>query len=718
FPAPLRREFPFAAEEASEARTTTLLTWLTVTPEDPVENLTMEILAEILLGSDGAPLAHALAESGLGEDLSPHSGLDTNLRQALLSAGLRGTERGREAAMEDLILDCVGGLVRTGIPADLLEAAFHSVEFSAREISRGGGTYGLRLLGRAMRGWLHGRAPEESLSFTAPLEELGRRRAKDPRYLEGRLRDYILDNPHRATVTVYPDPTLAEQRRRERRAGLDAVAANLSARERSRIRSGLGGGRNARKPADGMGSPDCVPVLRRSDIPEEIDLVPRESFVISGAAASFHPVFTNGIVYADLAFPLSVPAESQPYMPLLAHFVSGAGIPGRSYAELARELAVKAGGFSVQLLAATPSGCPPEAPSAWLVFRLKALRSNFPAALDIAMDLVTRADFGDHKRLEELLHELTNDMASAVLVSGSAYASSRSAALFSGAQRLQETWRGLSQYLFLSFLRSAADTATLAVALSALRDSVLGQAGLRVNLTTEPEAAESARAVLEAGISRIPPRPAMVPPFAPVGWETPPVRSEAWTLPVQVGFSAASARSSTLGTPGFAHEQALGHLLSTGYLWDEIRVKGGAYGASAWTDGAESTFSFTTYRDPAPNASLSSFLLAIKSVASGSLDDETLDRAVVGAAGRDLRPMMPEEKGYVDFRRELYGVTDEMRRRKRADLLGLRTLDLRQAAERLESAWGGRSEVLISHADDVESMRREKPGVFVRPLQL
>ncbi|HRZ90880.1 MAG TPA: hypothetical protein P5117_15470, partial [Spirochaetia bacterium] len=344
------------------------------------------------------------------------------------------------------------------------------------------------------------------------------------------------------------------------------------------------------------------------------------------------------------------------------------------------------------------------------------------AALDLVLPLMTEPDFSDLKRLSDLLSELANDMTSAIIPSGSSFAAARAAASFSRAQGIEELWRGLSQFLFLSDLRADTKTETLAGRLSDLLRSTVGREALRVNLTADPETLESARSALESALSRLPVRPAgaAAPPLAeaPAPWTAPPARFEAWSLPAQVGFSAACLRASPIGTPGFAHEQALGHLLSTGYLWDEVRVKGGAYGASAWTDGSESTFSFSSYRDPAPAATRAAYRGALESVAGDGLARDVLERAVVGAAGRDLRPMMPEEKGFIDFKRELFGVTDEMRRRKRAELLALDREDLRAAAGRILSGWEDRTEVLISHEDDIESLKRENPAFSVRQLQL
>lgn len=724
FTEPVRASFPFPAEEGTEARTTTLVSWLTVPPEESVDNLTLEVLGEVLLGSDGAPLAHALLESGLGEDLSPHSGLDTGLRQALFSAGLRGVERGREPEIENLILRTVESLVREGIPRDLLEAAFHSIEFSSREIRRGGGTYGLRLLSRAIRGWLHGRTPDQTLSFEAPLAELRRRIETEPRYLEERLRTWILENPHRAAVTVYPDPALAETQRAKHRAALDALEGSLSEAQKEEIRRTAAGLRESQESGEGREARDTIPLLRRSDIPRDIEIIPRESVETAGVSASLHPIFTNGIVYTDFAFPLKdLPEYGLDLLPLLARFVSGAGLSGRSYADVSRELARRAGGFHVLLQASTPAGGTSDSASAWMIFRLKALESRLSSALALVLPLMTEPDFSDRKRLSDLLAELANDMTSAIVPSGSSFASSRAAALFSRAQGIEERWRGLSQFLALAELRSDSGIDALADRLSGLLRSIVVRQGLRVNLTADPEAMQPAVRAVESALALIPGGSVQGYSLGNPGEDSaprafPPSRYEAWSLPTQVGFSAVSLRASAIGTPGFAHEQALGHLLSTGFLWDEIRVKGGAYGASAWTDGSESTFSFSSYRDPAPNASLDAYRGALESVAGDGPAPDILERAVVGAAGRDLRPMMPEEKGFIDFKRELFRVTDEMRRKKREDLLGLTRNDLRDAARRLLAGWKERTEVLISHGDDIESMKRTHPELSVRQLQL
>ena len=79
------------------------MNWLTVPVTDPLGLLAMELLGEVLVGNPGSPLARALLESGLGQDLSPTTGLDTELAELVFTVGLRGcdAEQGRRGGGPD-----------------------------------------------------------------------------------------------------------------------------------------------------------------------------------------------------------------------------------------------------------------------------------------------------------------------------------------------------------------------------------------------------------------------------------------------------------------------------------------------------------------------------------------------------------------------------------------------------------------------------------------
>jgi Zn-dependent M16 (insulinase) family peptidase len=256
-----------------------------------------------------------------------------------------------------------------------------------------------------------------------------------------------------------------------------------------------------------------------------------------------------------------------------------------------------------------------------------------------------------------------------------------------------------------------------------LAGAVFSRLGLRVNLTAEESAMGAAASALETALRALPERgrdpeagqgsPAGGAEAAPAGG------AEAYSISSQVGFAAAACRSSRLGESGFGHETVLAHLLSTGPLWEELRVRRGAYGASCAADGLEGAFGFSSYRDPRPVDSLAFFGEALEAAAAslaGPDGDAEVEEAAVGAVGRDLRPLLPEERGYVDWRRELYGIDDALRQAKRDELLSATAADLARAAGRIAASYRGASAVLISGAEDVRLMSRVHSGVRVAEL--
>jgi Zn-dependent M16 (insulinase) family peptidase len=738
-PAPKRIELPYPLAEGSDSATSIISNWLTVPITDGVAALAIETLSELLLGHDGAPLALALRESGLGEDLSPQCGIDTSFRQIVFSAGLRGARRGDEEKVESLIVETIESAAEAGFSEEALDAALHTIAFANREIRRGSGAYGLRLFNRAARGWLHGAGPEATLSFEGPLAEMRARMAAQPRYLEALALSLIARNPHRSTVTVYPEAGLLEIKEAKREAALAAKAASLSAAEKTALRD------RASALSEAMARPNSpeeiatLPRLVRSELPRKVESVRRDIVSLGGGAsgveAIVHPLFTNGIVYLDLAFPLdALPGSSMPWLPLASRFVTGAGLPGKRYDLVAAELARKAGGFSAILESATPlsadGGSASDASRArsYAILRLKALADRFPAALELVVELLSRADYGDSKRVLDIFSELRNDVVSALVPSGNSFAQTRAASRFGEASAIEDLWRGTSQVEFL-LSQGKAEAERLAEELRSLAPSIFTRRGLRVNLTAEEAAIGPALAALESALGCLPeaPRPesARRGGAEAAAFEPRPVASpEAFAISAQVGFSAAACPAAKLGSAGFGHETVLAHLLGTGPLWEELRVKRGAYGASAWTDGLEGIACFSSYRDPRPVDSLAFFGEALAEAArrfgkGGAEAEAEVEEAAIGALGREQRPLLPEEKGFVDFRRFLYGIDDARRQTKRDAMLSARAGDLAAAADRLASAYSSSSQtVLISRAEDVGAFERAYPGSSSRELSL
>jgi Zn-dependent M16 (insulinase) family peptidase len=713
---------PCPGNDQEENKNQALLSWLCSDNTEPGETMALACLAEILLGHDGSPLTRALVESGLGEDLSPVTGLASELRETVFSAGLRGIKNngGPETAygrMEGLILGELRRLAKEGIPQEEIEAALLSIEFSHREIKRSHGPYSLVWMRRALRGWLYGQRPWESLLFVpefARIKHLAGGNGVYTRYFESLIEKYLLNNPHHALIAIEGEADYLPQKEAERTRLLAEKAQSLSKTEKKLLTEKAAELEKIQGEGESKAALETIPHLSRGDLVPEVEKVPTEFGFLSAAAGSadipcmVHPLFTNGISYADLAFPVDVLLpEDYPWLPFFARAVVSLGLPGMDYGEVSGLLARTAGGFHALLetgsaapdsVGPPPAGLPEDPedtadlPSSltgrdWIIYRIKALDEKFAASLDLAHRLMAEADFSDLRRLRDLALEMKNDGDSSLAASGHSYASGRSGKFFSRSRAIDELWNGLDQIPFAHTLASM-DMGELRDRMLSIRDALLG-AGLCINITASREALAGARKAAEIFGRLGAPGPARPREkerfFSLLSREDP--APEVYASPsLQIGFAAMSLPAVPYGSPAQAAELALSHELSTGALWESIRMMGGAYGAFAHPDNLEGVFSLATYRDPDPLRSLKAFPPILKKRGSETIDEDSLEKIIIGTFAGETRPRTPAGQGFSEFLRRLYGIRRSHRLSHLKALVGLKAEETGAAARRLARA--------------------------------
>ncbi|MDR2477483.1 MAG: insulinase family protein [Treponema sp.] len=701
------RNFNIPCPAGSERKSTVFLSWLCSDITCADECIALAALTEILLGHDGSPLMRTLIDSGLGEDLTPVSGLEGEIRETLFVAGLRGVRNCEDAEqagaqVEALILGELRRLVHEGIPPQEIEAALLSIEFSQREIRRSGGPFSLVWMRRSLRGWLHGNKPWESLLFTPSMEKIKQRLAENSRYFESLIQKYLLENPHRALVVLEPKENFLEEQEALLAQELEKKERSLSEAERQAIIEKSAALEKIQSEGDSPQALASIPHLSRGDLSAGVESIPREFENIGGLPALCHELYTNGITYADLAFPLdTLPPDDYPWLPFFARASVSVGLPGLDYGEVSSLLARTVGGFSPILhtgspvpgtepLIKTPAGSFDLAGRDWIIYRLKCLDEKTAPSLDLALRLISEADFSGERRIGDLVLEMKNELDSSLAPAGHSYASGRAGRFFSRSRRIDELWGGLSQLEFAHHI-AALDTGEIIAKLRQLQKAIAA-GGLLVNLTGSAPALKAGCGAVAERFSRFGP-PLARAVYTGAGSGSP--ATEVFASPsLQIGFSATSLASAPFDTLAQIAESALAHQLSTGALWEDIRMKGGAYGAFANSDSLEGCFSLATYRDPNPLRSLETFSAIFKTLAqrqsrqpgeNAEHAESALVKTIIGCYARETRPRTAAEKGLVDFFRFLSGIEDSYRRRKLERLIALSADDIAAALGALAS---------------------------------
>jgi hypothetical protein len=174
-------------------------------------------------------------------------------------------------------------------------------------------------------------------------------------------------------------------------------------------------------------------------------------------------------------------------------------------------------------------------------------------------------------------------------------------------------------------------------------------------------------------------------------------KAESLIIPSNVGYVAKAISGARFGTVENGYEAVLAHFLRTGYLWERVRMRGGAYGAFVVPYDTEGVFVFSSYRDPNIVETLQAFRESLEYVRKSKIDNDQIKKAIIGTVGKEEKPLDPGEKGFINLRRRLCGVTDELREKRREVILEVNNDSLSFSAQKLLEEFDQGFEVVMSN---------------------
>ncbi len=145
--------------------------------------------------------------------------------------------------------------------------------------------------------------------------------------------------------------------------------------------------------------------------------------------------------------------------------------------------------------------------------------------------------------------------------------------------------------------------------------------------------------------------------------------AEVFTAPAQINFVAKGANIYDFGYAYHGSAQVILKHLRMGYLWEKVRVQGGAYGAFCALDRLSGVFVQASYRDPAVMETIKAYDSSAEFLRGFKPDERELSAAIVGAIGDLDTYMLPDAKGATALSRYLCNDTDESRQQMRDEIL-------------------------------------------------
>jgi len=669
FPAPRRVSgfFPAAVHDL-ENKTAVNIGWMMMENTDYEAVILLRVLSEALVGNAAGPLRKALINSGLGQDLSPVTGMEDDLRQIAFAVGLRGCAPGGAEKVENTVMEVLQKTAEEGFDPELIEGSLHQIEFRGREILRTQFPYSIVLMQRAYHTWLYDGDPLVGLKFPETIEKLRKQWSEDPGLFQRGLKKWFLENSHRVLSVLEPSAGFLEEMDNSLKDQLAREKARLSSSDLETIKNEAAKLKKIQAEPDSPQALATLPRLKRSDIPKQIDRIPAGESTIDGVPVYSHEIFANGVAYLDLAFDINdLGDDEQIILPLVGKLRTGMGAAGLDYLETAKRKTLKTGGIGYTLA----SGLNADGAGNWqkLIFRLRMLHLNIPEAVKLIGDLLLEGDLSDEGRIRDIILESRNKLQASIIPSGHIFARRTAAAGLSIPSCREEQWNGRSQLCFQNEIAEKYQSRKVWIQNSAdaLQKRIFNSGRLFVNMTGEFEALKKMKEELAGLISRMPPGSAAG--SAPSDFCSGYSSREGISIPAQVCYVAQAYAAPFYYAELAPQLMVLCRVLSNDYLYKKIRVLGGAYGGMSVYDPLVGHFALLSYRDPNLIETLRVYEGAKSVVSEGRIDDDDLEKAVIGTIGALDRPMDPSTKGYVSMVRKFAGLTDEGREKFRLNVL-------------------------------------------------
>lgn len=704
----VRKKYPIGEEESVTENTYLSLNFSIGDCLDRELYVAFQVLDYALCSAPGAPLKEALIRKGIGKDV--YSIYENGIRQPYFSIISKCARKEQQEEFLAVIHEVLTGLAEKGIGERALMAGLNYYEFKYREADFGsypkGLMYGLQVLDSWLyddaRPFLHVEANE---TFAALKKKI------TTGYFEGLIKQLLLENTHRSMVLLEPEPGLTARREQEQREELAQVKARMT---KDQLEEVIRATRELEAWQEEEDTPENlakIPLLTREDMKRKANFFCNDLREEDGTKVLFHPLFTNGIAYVRLIFDLKdIPEEDFAYVGMFKGVLGLLNTKSYTYGELFNEINIVTGGMAAVNNVYTQVEDIGRY-RATLELKGKVLYENLKEAFRLFGEIMFTSDFKDKKRLREIISEARSRLQGQMMSAGHSVAVNRALSYFSPSAVLNEELSGITFFERIEQWEADFDQYgdLLCEKLGMLAKQIFRPENLMVDFVAEKSAYPALLPCVRELKESLYTEPVKTGRFVPA----PVKKQEGLKSASQVQYVAVAGNFRSRGLAYTGALKVLKVMMGYDYLWNQIRVKGGAYGCMC-NFGKSGDCYFVSYRDPNLKETLEVYEKAADYIEAFQADERTMTQFIIGAISELDMPMNPAAKGLYSLSGYMTGVTNEMQQKERDEILSADGEALRGCAAQIRAAMEEPGLCAVGNAEKVE---KEK-DIFekVRPL--
>lgn len=659
--------------------------------------IALKLLNGALISSDSSPLKRALIEAKVAQNIVGH--FETSLLQPVFSIRASGSTLEKREEFISIVYRELQKVTRDGINKELLEGGLNAAEFKLRENEHDGYPRGLMLCLAAMDEWNYDLDPVETFRYKQLFKDL--REGLKTNYFESLIETYLLDNTHKAFVTLQPEAGRVEQTQAELNEKLNGIKSQMSSAEIDKCISECQELHRRQGATDSPENLATIPVLKLTDIKREAEDIIKTVKEFDTNTEIYVSQKTNGIAYLSWGFDVTnIPKEDLQYLSLLCLVLGKMDSEKYSYQDLEKLGLLYTGGMQVYSMPVTKRDDADEY-KIYVKVTGKCLVENLDKFYMLLEEVVCKTKFDDKKRFREIVEEVKTSMDESFFSVGRDVAVCRLRSYLSKSARVNDLFE---KKLFVDDLYKHFDEKADVVLqkMQLLCHQIFTKDKVIMTYSCDETDKDKIAASMQGFIAGF--------PSNIYAGDSPDVITmdncnEAITCAGTVQYVVVGGNFRQKNFDYTGAMLVLKNILSYEYLWINIRVKGGAYGAFA-NFTPNGYIDFSTYRDPRLVQSMDVLKNIPKWLKRLKLSRRELDKYVIGTMSTLDHPITKENRMQVAEDRFLKGTSIDMVQKVRNQVLDVTVEDLHRLADVIDNTFKdschcvvGGKEVINSHAE-------------------
>lgn len=656
------------------------LGWHVLEPSDTLDSYGMKVLDEILFGHSQAPLQKALLDAEIGGDIESDVadiGYPTAFVITAKYADANNIDRFTEVVEKTL-----KSIVKNGLNKDLIKAALNKITFQTKEaVISEDNPRGVIYAINALSTWLYDQAPYDRLQFSTYLSELAEKAEEG--YFEELIERKLLNNKLRVEIVLKAEPGKNDKLEAKTLEKLQEYKAKLSDDELDEIVSKTQALMLRQETPDKPEDLEKIPMLTREDMTtDEPDYPLEQSDLFEGTRFYYSEQFTSGIDYVSLYFDISdFSADDYEHLSLLSDLLGELDTENYDATSLQTEMDTHTGGINgtVTIFEDKAGHLKP-----YFVLNGKALSQSLPKLAELMKEIMTTTSFSDQKEIYQQVQSYISDFENRVNFRAHVIAANRALSQVKPLSKLGERLNGIDQFNFLKDTRDALKEDSQAAISTDLKDiltRLLSKRRLNMLYVGEREQSEKVKSVFLEAFADL----SETELGEPAKFEAGKKQNEAFVTAQDVNYVglAANAREKLAYT---GESQVLSTAFKFDYLWNNIRVKGGAYG-SLYLHRRNGNVALASYRDPNISKTLETYKALPEFVKELELSESELLKYIIGTLSPLEQPKSARNRGMTAFSRYQRGITKD-------DLIQLKTEILESDSAALSALYNSFEELM------------------------